>query len=82
MSWYDKNFFYNFIYSKSKKKGGNNAAIIHNDADLDLAISSVFFGAIGTSGQRCTTTRRLLVHEDVFDAVMERLTRAYVCVDQ
>jgi aldehyde dehydrogenase family 7 protein A1 len=57
--------------------GGNNAAIIHKDADLDLAISSVFFGAIGTSGQRCTTTRRLLVQEDVFDTVMERLTKAY-----
>lgn len=56
--------------------GGNNAAIIHDDADLDMAISSVFFGAIGTSGQRCTTTRRLLVQEKVFDTVMERLTKA------
>ncbi len=56
--------------------GGNNAAIVHDDADLDMAVSSVFFGAVGTSGQRCTTTRRLLVHEKVFDTVMERLTKA------
>ena len=56
--------------------GGNNAAIVHEDADLDLAVSSVFFGAVGTSGQRCTTTRRLLVHEKVFDTVMDRLAKA------
>ena len=57
--------------------GGNNAAIVHEDADLKLAVPSVFFGAIGTTGQRCTSTRRLLAHEKVFDEVMAQLKRAY-----
>ena len=57
--------------------GGNNAAIVHDDADLKLAVPSVFFGAIGTTGQRCTSTRRLLVQESVWTEVIEQLQRAY-----
>src|SRR5262245_23833638 len=47
--------------------GGNNAIVVMQDADLDLAVRGILFGAVGTAGQRCTTTRRLLVHEDVVD---------------
>ena len=57
--------------------GGNNAIIITKDADLDIAIRGALFGAVGTAGQRCTSTRRLIVHEDVFDTVKEKLTGAY-----
>jgi aldehyde dehydrogenase (NAD+) len=57
--------------------GGNNAVIIMDDADLDLAIPSVVFGAVGTCGQRCTTTRRLLVHKKLFKKVEEKLINAY-----
>ncbi|MEJ1238568.1 aldehyde dehydrogenase family protein [Chryseolinea sp. T2] len=57
--------------------GGNNAIIITPHANLDIAIRGALFGAVGTAGQRCTTTRRLIVHESVFDSVKERLTRAY-----
>ena len=57
--------------------GGNNAAIIHEDADIDLAVRSVYFGAIGTAAQRCTTTRRILVHESVMDTVTQKLLTAY-----
>jgi aldehyde dehydrogenase (NAD+) len=57
--------------------GGNNGIIISEHADLNLAIPAVVFGAVGTAGQRCTTTRRLIIHESVYDAVKERLCRAY-----
>ncbi|MBS1608801.1 MAG: aldehyde dehydrogenase family protein [Bacteroidetes bacterium] len=57
--------------------GGNNAIIISKDADLDIAIRGAIFGAVGTSGQRCTTTRRLIIQEDVYDKVKNRLTSAY-----
>ncbi len=57
--------------------GGNNAIIVSSQADLDLAVRAIVFGAAGTAGQRCTTTRRLIVHEDVFDELRERLIRAY-----
>ncbi|MEG8988673.1 aldehyde dehydrogenase family protein [Ignavibacteria bacterium 4148-Me] len=57
--------------------GGNNAIIITPNADLKLAIPAVVFGAVGTAGQRCTTTRRLIVHEDVYDKVKEALIKAY-----
>lgn len=60
--------------------GGNNAIIVHKDADLDLALRAVAFGAMGTSGQRCTSTRRLLVHDDVYDAFVPRLAAAYASV--
>jgi aldehyde dehydrogenase (NAD+) len=57
--------------------GGNNAIIVHRDADLDLALRGVAFGAMGTAGQRCTTTRRLLLHEDIAEAFLDRLVAAY-----
>ncbi len=57
--------------------GGNNAAIIHKDADLSIAIPAIVFGAVGTAGQRCTTTRRLLVHEDIAEAVCDKLIAGY-----
>lgn len=57
--------------------GGNNAIIITGNANLDMAIRGALFGAVGTAGQRCTTTRRLIVHDSVFDEVKERLQRAY-----
>ena len=57
--------------------GGNNAIIVNHDADLDLALRAVAFGAVGTAGQRCTTTRRLLLHESIADAFTERLVRVY-----
>lgn len=57
--------------------GGNNAIIITPDADLKLAIPAVVFGAVGTAGQRCTTTRRLIIHESIYDKVKESLIKAY-----
>ena len=57
--------------------GGNNAVVLMEDADLDMAIPSILFGAVGTAGQRCTSTRRVLVHESIADDVEERLIRAY-----
>ncbi|CAF1362411.1 unnamed protein product [Rotaria sordida] len=57
--------------------GGNNAIIVMDDADLNLAIPAVFFAAVGTAGQRCTTARRLIVQEGIYDEVLTRLVRAY-----
>ncbi len=57
--------------------GGNNAIIITPDADLKITIPAVVFGAVGTAGQRCTSTRRLIVHESVYDKVKETLLNAY-----
>ena len=57
--------------------GGNNAAIIMPDADLDMAIKACTFAAVGTCGQRCTTLRRLLVHDSIFDKVASKLANAY-----
>lgn len=57
--------------------GGNNAIIISKDADLDIAVLGSLFGAVGTAGQRCTTTRRLIVQEEVYDKVKARLVSAY-----
>ncbi|RZJ75082.1 MAG: aldehyde dehydrogenase family protein, partial [Brevundimonas sp.] len=57
--------------------GGNNAMIVTPSADLDLAVRAVAFSAVGTAGQRCTTLRRLLVHEDVAEALIGRLVAAY-----
>lgn len=56
---------------------GNNAIIIDETADLDLAVRAILFGAVGTAGQRCTTTRRLFVHESRYDEVTNRLVKAY-----
>ncbi|WBO61886.1 L-piperidine-6-carboxylate dehydrogenase [Streptomyces camelliae] len=57
--------------------GGNNAAIVAPSADLDLAVPAIVFAAAGTAGQRCTTLRRLIVHRDIADTLIERLTAAY-----
>jgi aldehyde dehydrogenase (NAD+) len=57
--------------------GGNNAIIVAPDADLDLTVRAVLFGAVGTAGQRCTTTRRLIVHRSIANDLTERLVRAY-----
>ncbi len=57
--------------------GGNNAVIVMDDADLQLALRAVLFGAVGTSGQRCTSTRRILVHEKVYDEFLKKLVAAY-----
>jgi len=56
---------------------GNNAIIVDESADLDMAVPAIVFGAVGTAGQRCTTTRRLIVHESIFDLLVERLVHAY-----
>lgn len=60
--------------------GGNNAIIIMDDADLDMVIRGTLFGAVGTAGQRCTSTRRLLCHESVVDEVTNGLLKAYTQV--
>jgi aldehyde dehydrogenase (NAD+) len=60
--------------------GGNNAAIVAPSADLDQALRAVAFAAMGTAGQRCTTLRRLIVHDDVYDAFVPRLKAAYAGV--
>lgn len=57
--------------------GGNNAVIIEADADLDLALKSTVFGSVGTCGQRCTTSRRLYLHESIADGFVARLAKAY-----
>ncbi len=57
--------------------GGNNAIIITPDADLKIAIPAVVFGAVGTAGQRCTSTRRLIIHESIYNKVKESLLKAY-----
>jgi aldehyde dehydrogenase (NAD+) len=57
--------------------GGNNAMIAAPSADLDLAVRAIAFAAVGTAGQRCTTLRRLIVHESLADALLGRLTKAY-----
>lgn len=57
--------------------GGNNATIVMPDCDLDLAFQGSVFGAVGTCGQRCTTLRRLFIHEDVYDNFVARMVKAY-----
>lgn len=57
--------------------GGNNAVIVAPSADLQLALKAVVFGAAGTAGQRCTSTRRVIVHEDIFEAFSDALIKAY-----
>jgi len=57
--------------------GGNNAIIITEGADLDMALIGAVFGAVGTAGQRCTSTRRLIIHESVYDSFKQKLVRAY-----
>ena len=57
--------------------GGNNAIIVTPHANMDLVLPSILFGAVGTAGQRCTSTRRIIVHDSVKDELVARLTRAY-----
>jgi aldehyde dehydrogenase (NAD+) len=57
--------------------GGNNAIIISEHADLDMSLIGAVFGAVGTAGQRCTSTRRLIIHESVYDAFTAKLIKAY-----
>ena len=57
--------------------GGNNAIIVTPSADLKLAIPGIVFGAVGTAGQRCTSTRRVIIHEDMYDTVKKTLLKAY-----
>lgn len=57
--------------------GGNNAIIITPHADVELAVRAVVFGAVGTAGQRCTTTRRLIIHDDLYESVKNRLIKTY-----
>lgn len=57
--------------------GGNNAIIVTPNADLKMMLTAVLFGAVGTAGQRCTTTRRLIVHEDIYEEVKNKLVNAY-----
>src|SRR5437763_3549988 len=60
--------------------GGNNGAIVAPSADLDLALRAIAFAAMGTAGQRCTTLRRLFVHEGVYSALVPQLVRVYESV--
>jgi aldehyde dehydrogenase (NAD+) len=62
--------------------GGNNAVIVTPSANMEMAIKSVVFGAVGTAGQRCTSTRRIIVHESIYDKVSENLKTAYESVSQ
>ena len=62
--------------------GGNNAIIVSNKADLDMAIPAIVFGAVGTAGQRCTSTRRLIIHESIYEEVKARLVNAYRQVEK
>ena len=57
--------------------GGNNAMIVASSADLEMAVRAIVFGAVGTAGQRCTSLRRLIVHESIYDSLLERLTAVY-----
>ena len=62
--------------------GGNNAIIVDETADLKMAIPAIVFGAVGTAGQRCTTTRRLFIHESIYDDVLAKLKTAYAQVEK
>jgi len=57
--------------------GGNNAIIVSQEADMAIAITAAVFGAVGTAGQRCTTTRRLIIHEKIYNKFKEKLVHAY-----
>ena len=57
--------------------GGNNCIIVDETADLEMVIPAIVFGAVGTAGQRCTSTRRIIVHESIYDNLLDRITSAY-----
>jgi len=61
--------------------GGNNAMIVDKDADLEMALRATLFSAVGTAGQRCTSLRRLYLHDDIHDDFVERLTKSYGSVN-
>jgi len=60
--------------------GGNNAMIVSHTADLSVALPSIVFGAVGTAGQRCTSTRRIIAHESIVDELFEKLKTAYASI--
>jgi len=60
--------------------GGNNAIIVAEDANLEMAVRAIVFGAVGTAGQRCTSTRRIIAHKSILPALTERLLKAYTQV--
>jgi len=62
--------------------GGNNAIIISKDADQEMALRATLFGAVGTAGQRCTSTRRLIIHEDIYDNFVQKLVNTYKQVSE
>jgi aldehyde dehydrogenase (NAD+) len=57
--------------------GGNNAIIVTENASVDMALRAIVFGAVGTAGQRCTTTRRLIIHESIYDALLKKMIKIY-----
>ena len=57
--------------------GGNNAIIVTESADLKIAIPGIVFGSVGTCGQRCTSTRRIIIHESIYEDVKKQLVQAY-----
>ncbi|MDA3821123.1 MAG: aldehyde dehydrogenase family protein, partial [Bacteroidales bacterium] len=61
--------------------GGNNAVILSKEADLNIAIPAIVFGSVGTTGQRCTSTRRVIIHESIYEDVKNRLVNAYKQLD-
>jgi aldehyde dehydrogenase (NAD+) len=60
--------------------GGNNAVIVSDQADLSLALNSILFGAVGTAGQRCTTTRRVIVHKSIYNKLCAQLEKSYALI--
>jgi len=60
--------------------GGNNALIVNHDADIEMVVRSAVFACVGTAGQRCTTLRRLIIHESLYDEVLERLKKSYASI--
>ncbi|WP_372369749.1 aldehyde dehydrogenase family protein [Candidatus Uabimicrobium sp. HlEnr_7] len=60
--------------------GGNNALIVSNNADVNIALPAILFGAVGTAGQRCTSTRRVFIHADIYEQLKEKLCKAYAQV--
>ena len=60
--------------------GGNNAIVVSQHGDLEMAVRTILFGAVGTAGQRCTTTRRIIAHEDIYDDLLARLIKGYKSV--
>jgi aldehyde dehydrogenase (NAD+) len=60
--------------------GGNNAVIVMDDSNIELALRAIVFGAVGTAGQRCTSTRRIILHEKIYDEIIRRLVKAYETV--